>query len=179
MKEWKHAKYDFLETTMIKIVRTVFALALACLLAACANAPSAPPPPAVKSSLDFIDLEGFDRQLNQSLLAKLSAVDVSVVNATTATAIPVRLQAWLEAVEAGGGTVKVSPPKSNVTAKNPLLLLSLVSGIWNMTRATKAMNTYEFHKPAQAYDAEIVLKIDERGERLLDKIIFTDRKVKS
>lgn len=135
-------------------------------------------PAAAQSKLDFMDLANFDRELNASLGAKLPSVDVAVVNSTTATAIPLRLQAWLQAVESGGGTVKVSPPHSTVTAKNPLLLLSLVSGVWNSIKATNAIRAHELHKSAQLYDAEIVLKIDDKGERLIDKIVFTERKTK-
>lgn len=151
---------------------------LSALLGACASAPT-PAPATASHQIEFIDLEGFDRHLNTSLAAKLAKIDVAIVNSTTATSIPPRLQAWLEAVESGGGTVKVSLPPSTVTAKNPLLLLSLISGIWNTTRATKAINTHEFHKPAQTYDAEITLKIDDKGERLIDKITFSERKAKS
>jgi hypothetical protein len=146
------------------------------LLSACGSAP--PAAPVAKSNLEFIDLDGFDQSLNSSLGASLPMVDVTVVNATTATAIPPRLQTWLQSVEEGGGTVKVSPPHSTVTAKNPLLLLSLISGIWNATRATKAVNAHALHKSSHTYDAEILLKIDDRGERLIDKVIFTERKKK-
>jgi hypothetical protein len=151
---------------------------LAGLLAACAN-PSPMSSMVAQPKLEFIDLENFDRDLNASLGAQLANVDVIVVNSTTATTIPPRLQAWLHAVEVGGGTVKVSPPHSTVSAKNPLLLLSLVSGIWNSIKVTKAVQAHEMHKPAQAYDAEILLKIDDKGERLIDKILFTQKKAQS
>jgi hypothetical protein len=129
-----------------------------------------------KPALEFIDLAGFDRELGASLAAKLPNVNVAVVNTVEAHHIPERIQAWLHAVEDGGGTVTVSPPKSNVTAKNPLILLSVVSGIWNSVKAHKAVKAFELHRPARAYDAEILLKINDQGDRLLDKIIFTERK---
>jgi hypothetical protein len=148
---------------------------LTALLVACASPPSPTTASAqVKPNIEFIDLANFDRDLNASLGAKLGVVDVAVVNSTTATAIPQRLQAWLQAVEAGGGTVKVSPPQSSVTSKNPFLLLSLVSGVWNSIKVTKAVQSHEMHKPARAYNAEIILKIDDKGERLIDKITSTD-----
>jgi hypothetical protein len=147
---------------------------IAALLTACAS------PPATKAeakpNIEFIDLDGFDQSLNASLTAKLPTVDVTVVNATTATSIPPRMQAWLQSVESGGGKVTVVPPKSSVTSKNPLLLLSLVSGVWNTTRVVKAVDSHTLRKPASTYNAEILLKIDDKGERLIDKIIFTERK---
>ncbi len=129
-----------------------------------------------KPQLEFIDLAAFDRELNISLTAKLPSVSVAVVNTVPANDIPERMQAWLHAVEAGGGTVKVSPPKSTVVAKNPLILLTLVSGIWNSIKAHKAVQNYDLHKSARVYDAEIVLKINEQGDRLIDQVIFTERK---
>jgi hypothetical protein len=154
-------------------------LAATCLilLTACANAPD-PATATAKPSVAFIDLTGFDRELHQSLGAKLAVVDVPFTANTSATAMPERVQQWLHAVEKGGGEVKVTPPHSSVTAKNPLLLLSLVSGVWNSIKVAKAVQSYELHKPAQSYDAEIVLKISDQGDRLVDKILFTERKPK-
>jgi hypothetical protein len=159
----------------------LFVALSALLLAACANqqpatALSSSASAPAKPALEFIDVASFDRELGNSLAAKLPSVNVAVVSSTSATAMPERLQTWLHAVEASGGTVTVSPPKSTVAAKNPLLLFSLVSGVWNSIKVSKAIQTYETHKPARTYDAEIVLKISEQGDRLIDKIIFTERK---
>lgn len=147
-------------------------LSLSMLLAACTNLNPLP----AKPLLEFVDLSSFDRELNSALTAKLNNVNVTVVNNVNATQIPERMQAWLHAVEAGGGTVTVSPPKSTVVAKNPLLLLTIVSGVWNGIKAAQALKNYEAHKSARVYDAEIVLKISEKGDRLIDKVIFTERK---
>jgi hypothetical protein len=147
-------------------------LAVAILLSACVNVTQLP----AKPQLEFVDLTSFDRELNSALTAKLHDVNVTVVNNINATHIPERMQAWLHAVEAGGGTVTVSPPKSTVAAKNPILLLTVISGIWNGVKAAQALQSYEVHKSARTYDAEIVLKISEEGDRLIDKVIFTERK---
>lgn len=153
---------------------TLLAISLVVFITACANTTTSAVE--VKPDLEFIDLDGFDQSLNASLRANLPVVDVTVVNATTATSIPPRIQTWLQSVESGGGKVTVTPPKSTIAAKNPLLLFSLVSGIWNATRATKAINSHDLHKSANKYDAELLLKIDDKGERLIDKIVFTERK---
>ncbi|MEY4910390.1 MAG: hypothetical protein RL761_53 [Pseudomonadota bacterium] len=156
------------------ILVALAALAALVLLSACATDTAVTTMPA-KASVSFLDLTGFDKELNQSLSAKLPSIDVAFASNTQATAIPERMQQWLHAVEKGGGEVKVVPPQSSVTAKNPLLLLSLVSGIWNSVKLAKAVQNYEFHKPAQSYDAQIVLKISEQGDRLVDKILFIQR----
>ena len=159
-------------SALIRRITLHAGLSLSILLAACTNLNPLP----AKPLLEFVDLSSFDRELNSALTAKLHNVNVTVVNNVNATQIPERMQAWLHAVEAGGGTVTVSPPKSTVVAKNPLLLLTIVSGIWNGIKAAQALKSYEAHKSARAYDAEIVLKISEEGDRLIDKVIFTERK---
>jgi hypothetical protein len=159
-------------STLMRRMALYAGLSFTLLFAACTNLTPLP----AKPLLEFVDLASFDRELNSALTAKLRDVNVTVVNNVRATQIPERMQVWLHAVEAGGGTVTVSPPKSTVAAKSPLLLLTLISGIWNSIKATQALQSYEAHKSARTYDAEIVLKISEEGDRLIDKVIFTQRK---
>jgi hypothetical protein len=168
-------KFKTCQNTLMKHALNLFAaFLLASILCGCNSAPLNKVE--AKPNLEFIDLDGFDLSLNASLAANLPVVDVAVMNATTATSIPPRIQPWLQSVESSGGQVTVIPPKSTVASKNPLLLLTLISGIWNTTRATKAINAHGLHKSANKYDAELLLKIDDKGERLIDKIIFTERK---
>ena len=152
--------------------------ALAALLAGCESNPSQPvaatTPP--KASIQFADLQGFDRDLTQSLSAPLPVVDVAFYDHVTPSNMPDRLQRWMASIEAGGGTVKVVPPKSTVSAKNPFLLLSVASSIYSASKMAKdASNAAQF-APARNYDAEILLKVDEKGETVVDKVVFAQRK---
>ena len=151
-------------------------LAIAC-LAACETAPSsretARPP---KSSLQFADLQGFDRDLSDSLSTRLPKVEVAFYDRVTPSSIPPRLQQWMASVEAGGGSVKIVPPPSTVTAKSPFLLISAISSLWSASKTVREMSTEAQFQAAKEFDAEILLKLDEKGESVVDKVVFTQRK---
>lgn len=155
----------------------MLSLALAFALVACESNPaqsvSAAP---AKSELQFVDLQGFDRDLASALSSPLPKVDVAFYDRITPSALPERLQQWMASVEAGGGSVKVVPPKSSVTAKSPFLLISAISTLWSASKTAKEMSTQSQFRAAHAYDAEIILKQDDKGESVVDKVVFVQRK---
>ena len=149
---------------------------LAVMLSACETNPaqSAGNAPA-KSELQFVDLSGFDRDLSASLSAPLPRVEVAFYDRITPSAVPERLQHWMAAVELGGGSVKVVPPKSSVTAKSPFLIISLLSSLWSASNMVKDISVQAQFKAARSFDAEIILKVDSRGESVVDKVVFLQR----
>lgn len=149
---------------------------LAFTLSACETNPAqtASPVPA-KSELKFVDLSGFDRDLSASLSAPLPRVEVAFYDRITPSAVPERLQHWMAAVELGGGSVKVVPPQSSVTAKSPFLIISLVSSLWSASKMVKELSAKAQFKSAQGFDAEILLKVDDKGESVVDKVVFLQR----
>ena len=154
------------------------ALSLALLaLAGCSSKSVAPvnagPP---KADVQFVDLQGFDRELGTALSAPLPRVDVAFYDRVSPNALPERLQRWMASVENGGGTVKVVPPKPSVTSKSPLLLISAISSLWSASSIAKEMAANAQFKAAQAFDAEILLKTDDRGDSVVDKVVFVKRK---
>ena len=158
-------------------LRLATVLALVLTIVACESAPSqsssaAPPKP----ELQFVDLQGFDRDLGQSLSAPLPKVDVAFYDRVTPSALPERLQPWMAAVESGGGTIKVVPPKPSVTTRSPFLIISAISSIWTANKMAKEMAAQARFKAAQAYDAEIILKLDDKGDTVVDKVVFVERK---
>lgn len=172
------------------LVRHIAALAVALpLIGGCETNPPAPsastaPPTTTaatalaspaKSNLEFIDLQGFDRDLHNSLSAALPAVDVAFYSRVSPSALPERLQKWMAAVESGGGKIKVTPAKSTVTAKNPFMIIGVVNFAFNLSKAAKLEAEYSQFKPAKSFDAEIVLKADGDGESIVDKVVFTPR----
>jgi hypothetical protein len=145
-------------------------------LSACETEPVAPAVAShPKPELQFVDLQGFDTELSNSLTTQLPRVEVAFYDRITPSTLPLRLQTWLNSVDAGGGRVKVTPPKSDITAKDPLLLLSLASSLWSVSKLAKeAAVKYQFNS-ARAYDAEVVLKEDGNGQTLVDHIVFVKR----
>jgi hypothetical protein len=129
-----------------------------------------------KPNLSFVDLQTFDRDLSSSLKAPLPAVDVAFYDRITPSTLPERLQKWMASVEAGGGSVKIVPPKSTVTAKNPFMVISAATTLWSANKMMKEAAIQDQFKLAQSYDAEIQLKLDEKGDTLVDRVVFVQRK---
>lgn len=152
-------------------------LPFAMMLVGCETNPaqSASAAPA-KPELQFVDLQGFDRDLTSSLSASLPKVDVAFYDNIAPSALPERLQHWMASVENGGGSVKVVPPKSTVTAKNPFMLISAISTMWTASKMAKEISNEARFRSAQAYDAEIILKVNDKGDSLVDKVVFVQRK---
>lgn len=152
-------------------------LALALLLTACESNPTQPAsagPP--RPELQFVDLQGFDRDLAASLQAPLPQVAVAFYDRVTPSALPPRLEQWMAAVESGGGTVTVVPPKPSVTSKSPFMLISAISTLWSASKMASEMAARAQFKAAGAYDAQIILKLDDKGESVVDKVVFLQRK---
>lgn len=151
-------------------------VALALGIAGCNSNPSTAESASPKPRIEFVDLQGFDRDLSNSFSAALPSVDVAFYEPVTPNALPERLQSWMASVESGGGNIKVTPAPGAVTAKDPFLLLSVVSSLWSAgTTAAEMARKIQF-RSAQSYDANIVLKLNERGQSVIDKVVFTQRK---
>ncbi|MDD5030155.1 MAG: hypothetical protein PHH58_11745 [Rhodoferax sp.] len=155
-------------------------VACLCLLTSlwgCVSNPGQPATQAVaKEQLTFVDWQGFDRELTGSLSSPLPKVDVSFYDRVTPSTLPERLQRWMASVESGGGTVKVVPPKSSLTAKSPFLLISAISSLWSANKTIKDMSNQAQFNSAQDYDAEIILRQDDQGDSVVDKVVFVKRK---
>lgn len=152
------------------------ALALSVVLLGCA-APSGQPvsqTPA-KPELTFVDWQGFDRDLSGSLTAPLPKVDVTFYDRITPSTLPLRLQHWMASVESGGGTVKVVPPKSELTAKSPFLLIGAISSLWSASKTVKEISKQAQFQSAEAYDAEVILRQDDKGDSVVDRVVFIKR----
>jgi hypothetical protein len=129
----------------------------------------------LKTDLQFVDLPGFDRALTGSLSAELPQVNVSFYDRISPSALPIRVQGWLSAVEDGGGKLKITPPKQVATRRSPLLLISALTSLWTASKVVREIALQQQFKAAQTYDAEIQLKFDDNGQTVMDKIVFSQR----
>lgn len=150
--------------------------ALALALAACQTVPIRQGNTAPKPELQFIDLKSFDQDLASSLSATLPTVQIGFYDDIVPSALPERLQVWMAAVEAGGGKVNVVPPKTEVKTRSLMLIVSAVSALWSASKVMKDVSEKSQFRAAETYDAEILLKADKRGNSVLDKVTFTQRK---
>jgi len=128
-----------------------------------------------KPEISFVDFQGFDRELHTALVVPLPHVDIVFLDDVSPNAIPQRLQAWLATVESGGGQVKITPPKSDIVAKDPFLIFSMVNAVWHASNFVKESVVKAEHEPAKGFDAEIVLKKNENGNSVMDRIVFSKR----
>jgi hypothetical protein len=156
--------------------RLTWVLALSLCLLACGTGPSPLPTTPPQAQLQFVDLQGFDRDLAGSLSAPLPRVEVAFYDRIVPSAMPERLQHWMAAVEAGGGKVSIVPAKSTLTPKNPFLIVSALSSLWTASKVMREASTEARFKTAQSFDAEIILKQDVQGESVVDKLVFVQRK---
>jgi hypothetical protein len=163
----------------MKMMKRICVIALLALLSACQSNPNAPAPEAAapaKPALQFVDLPGFDKDMTSSLGAQLPQVQISFYDRITPSALPERLQRWMASVEASGGNVKIVPPPSTVTARNPFMLLSAATSLWTANKMVKEAAVTAQYKNAHPYDAQIVLKNDDKGDTVVEQVVFSQRK---
>ena len=89
---------------------------------------------------------------------------------------PERLQKWLNAVERNGGKVEIEPPPNELVPRNPMALISLVGGLWNVIKATAAVHDAQVTQAVKGHDAVISLERNAKGEVVVGKIIFKKNK---
>ena len=145
--------------------RALLLLLLSASLLACQSAPPTAGSNPTRTELTFIDLGRFDRDLAAALSAAPPTVAVTFHDRVSPSALPARLQAWMSAIETGGGTVEVVTPPPALTARGPVLLYQ--AGI-------EASDTVQ-RRAAKGFDAQIRLARTETGDTLVERIVFTQK----
>ena len=137
-----------------------------------APAPTSSPTRQVSSTLNFVDFAGFDRDLHAALQLKEPLVTVLMYDKVSPNNTPERLQKWLNAVEKNGGKVEIEPPPNELTPKNPLALISLIGGLWNVIKITTEMRDSQLTHAVKGHDAVISLERNNAGQVVVSKILF-------
>lgn len=138
------------------------------LLSACASDLKAPP---LTDKVAFIDTTSFDRSLTSSLGANLDKVEIPVEDKMTPTAIPERLNKWLSAVDANGGSVKVKPVEEP-GGKSRAFPVAVIGVAFEVARYLYGQSAEKIYQPAANYDAEIFVRQSPSGERIIEKVIL-------
>ena len=128
---------------------------------------------APRTELTFIDLTRFDRELAAALSADPPTVAVSFHDRVSPNALPARLQSWLSAVEAGGGTVEVVTPPPALTARGPVLIVGAITTLWRAYQAGVEVSDSAQRRAAKGFDAQIRLARTDTGSTLVDRIVFS------
>lgn len=121
--------------------------------------------PSTGRSLPYIDTDGFDRKLSDSLDAKPGQQEVSFPTPVPMAKLPERLDKWLSAIEESGGRVEAKPMP---TPGRSFLgdLISLVLHAYERYQASQLL------KPAASYDATVYYDAESKN---LARISFTLR----
>lgn len=144
-------------------------------LSGCVSDPKMPPP---KEKVTYIDTNSFDRSLNSSLSANLERVEILVDDKISPIAIPERLNKWLAAVDANGGSVQVKQVEVDSAGKTrgfPIALIGLAIELIRLLRADTEEKRYE---SAGNYDAEVLVRQVSGGERVIERVILYRREAK-
>ena len=122
--------------------------------------------------LQFVDLPQFDDQLRQSLEARPDDIKIAFIDRVKPSNLPDRLTPWMSTLRNAGGELKVIPPEGELQPRG-LPLLSLIPTLWTLFSAVKTDQPQT--SLLTGYDAQILLKIDATGDRVVDSIVFRKR----
>ena len=139
-------------------------------LAACASNTEKVEVP--EGPLKFIDLALFDRQLQQKLRDKPDEVRIEFVDRVKPSQLPERLNVWMLGVQNAGGQVRVSLPPGDMQPRG-LPLLSFFPALWSAIRSERPSDVPK--EVIEGYEAQIQLRNDGSGDRVVDSIVLKRR----
>jgi hypothetical protein len=149
-----------------------FFLALGSLLS-CTSSPVSGPGPS--PGVIFLDLPKFDNDLEAWLMRKPNTVDVNFYEPISPNHLPERLQKWIHAAEKSGGKIRVNAPPNDPTAKSPLVLASLMGGLWSSLKILDDFRKERIYDAAVNRDVVLVLDRDPNGHVVVKRVTFSMR----
>ena len=156
-------------------IKALIATSFVHFLVGCQSSPSAPP----KDALTFVDSQSFDESMAASLRSNKSPVTIDFYSPVTPNAIPPRIDKWMAMAQKSGGTISVTQPEGEPTPKNPMLLLGLFTGLWEVIgKLSKEKNSYSIEDSVKNRNVNISLARNPQGNLYVNKIIFEPIKAK-
>jgi hypothetical protein len=134
------------------------------------------PPP---KEVAFLDGEGFDNKLGDSLAFDHEEVSVKIYDKFSPNKMPPRIQQWVSHLEKNGGKIQlVEPPsESGVTAKDPFLIFSLINAIRSMLPiAEQVESEKKYYMNTKDRDVKVMLARNFNNEVVVDRLIFVKKK---
>lgn len=110
--------------------------------------------------------------------ANLDRVEIPIDDKISPIAIPERLNKWLAAVDANGGSVQVKQVEADSGGKTrsfPIALLGLAIEVVRLLRADPQETRYQ---PAANYDAELLVRQGPGCERIIERVILRRKEAK-
>jgi len=161
---------------MLSKLRSFPIVSLSLLLVLGCQAVDLTPP---KDKLTFVDTKSFDNEFSASLSKSKSPVTVDFYSPVTPNSLPPRLEKWMAMAEAEGGKISVNQPANELAPKDPLLLLGLFAGLWEVVTKLKGKkDTYSMEDSVKNRNVVINLARNPQGTLYVEKIIFEPIKTK-
>ena len=126
-----------------------------------------------KDNLTFVDSQSFDESMTASLTSNKTPVTIDFYSPITPNAIPPRIDKWMAMAQKSGGKISVNQPEGEPTPKNPMLLLGLFTGLWEViSKLTKEKSSYSMEDSVKNRNVNISLARNPQGNLYVNKIIF-------
>jgi len=132
-----------------------------------------------KEKLTFVDTKSFDNEFANSLTNKKTPITVDFYSPITPNSIPPRLEKWMAMAETEGGKITVNQPPNELAPKDPLILLGLFTGLWELVNKLKGQkDSYSMEERVKDRNVVINLARNPQGALYVDKVIFDPIKTK-
>ena len=126
----------------------------------------------IRTTVSFIDLEGFDADLALALRSSAAPITVEFLERPSPNDTPARLQKWVSQVRENGGKVKVEMPKNELTPKNPFAIFGIIGSLWSGASAISKMTEQQKYKLVKGRDAIIRLERSADKELVIGQVVF-------
>ena len=141
----------------------------------CQSISTSPP----KEKLTFIDSQNFDNEFTASLTNMKVPVTVDFYNPITPNDIPPRLEKWMALAENNGGKIFVTQPPNEMAPKDPLFLIGLFNGLWQLVNKLKGgHSSYSMDEAIKNRNVNINLARNKEGKLYIEKIVFVPKDIK-
>ena len=126
----------------------------------------------IRTTVSFIDLEGFDADLALALRSSAAPITVEFLEKPSPNDTPARLQKWVSQVRENGGKVKVEMPKNELTPKNPFAIFGIIGSLWSGASAISKITEQQKYKLVKGRDAIIRLERSADKELVIGQVVF-------
>ncbi len=132
-----------------------------------------------KDNLTFVDAKSFDNEFAKSLVNNNTPITIDFYAPITPNSIPPRLEKWMAMAETEGGKISVNQPPNELAPKDPLLLLGLFTGLWEVINKLRGQkDSYSMEDSVKNRNVVINLARNPQGTLYVDKVIFDPIKAK-
>ena len=153
----------------------LLSISIVFLIGGCQSADLTP----TKDNLTFVDTKSFDNELSKSLVNNKTPITIDFYAPITPNSIPPRLEKWMAMAETEGGKISVNQPPNELAPKDPLLLLGLFTGLWEVINKLRGQkDSYSMEDSVKNRNIVINLARNPQGTLYVDKVIFDPIKAK-